>query len=210
VSLDTKAALLDAALELFAERGIDQPSMREITRAADQRNTNALQYHFSDREGLLRDLLDRHGTGVDAARDALLDEVETGSDRTIRPIAGALVLPLADLLGRGGRGREYLQVTAELLARPVRFSGILDLVTLRPSVVRWSRAVEPFLPPEAVGRPLHRRFTAIRFVHNELGSTAKERQTRADHRLSTSHLIDVVSGLLMAPVSPETSALIDR
>ena len=91
----------------------------------------------------------------------------------------------------------------------MHFSGVVDLVTQRPSLVRWSQLVEPFLPPQAVGRPLHRRFTAIRFVHNELGSRAKERQRRADHRLFTSHLIDVVCGLLTAPVSAETSALID-
>ncbi len=75
--------------------------------------------------------------------------------------------------------------------------------------MRWGQLVEPFLPAQAVGRPLHRRFTAIRFVHNELGSRAKERQSRADHRLFTSHLIDVVCGLVTAPVSAETSALID-
>ena len=182
--------------------------MREITRAAGQRNTNALQYHFHDREGLLRDLLDRHGEVVDRHRNELLDEIGgTGRD-LLRPIAAGLVVPLAALL-TDESGRRYLQLTAEMVARPVHFSGAVDLVTQRPSLVRWSQLVEPFLPPQAVGRPLHRRFTAIRFVHNELGSRAKERQRRADHRLFTSHLIDVVCGLLIAPVSAETSALID-
>jgi AcrR family transcriptional regulator len=206
---DTRTALLDAALGLFAAQGVELPSMREITRAAEQRNTNALQYHFRDREGLLRDLLDRHGAAVDHRRNVLLDELEVGDDQTLRPLAAALVLPLAALLSEGGSGREYLQLTAELLARPVHFSTVVDRVTLRPSLVRWGGLVEPFLPAQAVGRPLHRRFTAIRFVHNELGSRAKERQSRADHRLFTSHLIDVVCGLVTAPVSAETSALID-
>jgi AcrR family transcriptional regulator len=206
---DTRTALLDAALGLFAEQGVELPSMREITRAAAQRNTNALQYHFRDREGLLRDLLDRHGDAVDQRRNVLLDEIEARADGTLRPLAAALVLPLAALLSHGGSGREYLQLTAELLARPVHFGGVVDRVTQRPSLVRWGRLVEPSLPAQAVGRPLHRRFTAIRFVHNELGSRAKERQSRADHRLFTSHLIDVVCGLVTAPVSAETSALID-
>ena len=206
---DTRTALLDAALGLFAEQGVEVPSMREITRAAHQRNTNALQYHFRDREGLLGDLLDRHGDTIDRSRDVLLDEIEQDAGRAIRPVAAALVLPLAALLGEAGSGRQYLQLTAELMARPVHFSGVIDRVTRRPSLVRWSRLVEPLLPAQAVGRPLHRRFTAIRFVHGELGSRAKERQSRADHRLFTSHLIDVVCGLLTAPVSPQTSALID-
>lgn len=206
---DTRTALLDAALGLFAEHGVEQPSMREITRAADQRNTNALQYHFHDRDGLLRELLNRHGEGVDGHRGVLLDEIGAGDDRTLRPIAAALVVPLAALLGDNGGGRQYLQLTAELMARPLHFGDAVELITRGPSLMRWSRLVEPFLPSQAVGRPLHRRFTAIRFVHNELGSRAKERGSHADHRLFTSHLIDVVCGLLTAPVSAETTALID-
>ena len=206
---DTRAALLDAALEMFAAQGVEQPSLREITRAAGQRNTNALQYHFTDRQGLLRDLLNRHGAMVDHHRDALLDEIVGGSSNDLRPIAAALVVPLANLL-RVSRGPEFLQVAAELVARPTHFRGTVNLVTRRDSLLRWSHSVEPFLPPGAIGRPLHRRFTAIRFVHNELGSRAKERQSRADHRLFTSHLIDLVCGLLVAPVSVETSAFIIR
>jgi hypothetical protein len=119
------------------------------------------------------------------------------------------VAPLAALLSEG-RGPEYLQLSAELVARPLHFSHVVDLVTMRPSLGRWSQLVEPFLPAEAVGRPLHRRFTAIRFVHSELGSRAKERHSRPDHRLFTSHLIDLVCGVLTAPVSAETSALIEK
>jgi len=204
---DTRTALLDAALSLFAEQGVELPSLREITRAADQRNTNALQYHFSDREGLLRDLLNRHGETVDQQRDVLLDEIEAVGGNQLRPLAAALVVPLADLL-RAGRGPEYLQLTAELVARPTHFRGVVDLVTRRDSLLRWSQIVEPFIPPQAIGRPLHRRFTAIRFVHHELGSRARERQSRADHRLFTSHLVDLVCGLLIVPVSSRTSALI--
>jgi AcrR family transcriptional regulator len=203
---DTRTALLDAALGLFAEQGVELPSMREITRAAEQRNTNALQYHFNDRQGLLRDLLNRHGDTVDQHRDALLGEI--GTDNELRPVAAALVVPLADLL-RSAQGAEYLQLTSELVARPSHFREVVDLVTQRPSLLRWSHVVEPFLPPQAIGRPLHRRFTAIRFVHNELGSRARERQSRADHRLFTSHLTDLVCGLLTAPVSPETAGFID-
>jgi len=204
---DTRTALLDAALGLFAEQGVELPSLREITRAAGQRNTNALQYHFTDRQGLLRELLDRHGESVDQHRNALLDELTARETGELRPLAAALVHPLADLL-RAVHGPQYLQLTAELVARPTHFRSVADLVTARHSLLRWSHHVEPFLPPQAIGRPLHRRFTAIRFVHNELGSRAKEGQSRADHRLFTSYLIDLVCGLLTAPVSAETSALI--
>lgn len=204
---DTRTALLDAALALFTRQGVEQPSLREITRAASQRNTNALQYHFTDRLGLLRELLNRHGEAVDQHRSLLLAEL--GSELDLRPLASALVVPLADLL-RSTKGSEYLQLASELVARPTHFRDSVSLVTQRPSLLQWSRVVQALLPPQAVGRPLHRRYTAIRFVHNELGSRARERHSRADHRLFTNHLIDLVCGLLVAPVSAETAELILR
>ena len=43
---DTRDQIIRAAEELFAARGIDSVSLREINRAAGQSNTGAVQYHF--------------------------------------------------------------------------------------------------------------------------------------------------------------------
>ena len=43
---ETRTQLMRAAERLFAERGIEVVSLREINRAAAQRNATALQYHF--------------------------------------------------------------------------------------------------------------------------------------------------------------------
>ena len=42
----TRQALLDAAERLFAERGVNWVSMREIVRESQQHNTSAALYHF--------------------------------------------------------------------------------------------------------------------------------------------------------------------
>lgn len=68
--------------------------------------------------------------------------------------------------------------------------------------------MEPLLRPEAVGRPLHRRFAVVRFVHAELASRARERCGRGDHRLFASHLVDLVTAVLAAPVMQGTTNLI--
>lgn len=208
MTTETRAALLAAAATLFADEGIDGPSLREITRAAGQRNTNALQYHFGDRDALLRALLDGRGDDVDAARTARLDAM--AESPSLRQLAGVLVAPLVAQLDDRPGGPEYLQVAGEIVARPVRFAAVFPTVTARPSLRRWAQLVEAYLPPDAVGRPLHRRFAAIRFVHGELSSRARERRSSTDHRLFTSHLVDLVTALLSAPVSEETSGLIDR
>ena len=63
------------------------------------------------------------------------------------------------------------------------------------------------LDPEAAR--LRRRFTAIRFAAAELGRRASS-GPHTDDRLFVSHLIDLVTAILAAPVSSETVRLADE
>ncbi|MGL4239440.1 TetR/AcrR family transcriptional regulator [Tabrizicola sp.] len=55
----TRDALVIAAIQLFAERGIHGVSLRAVGEATGQKNTAAVHYHFGDRETLLGAALDR-------------------------------------------------------------------------------------------------------------------------------------------------------
>lgn len=212
---DTRSRLLSAAEELFAERGSESVSLREIGRAAGARNVIAAQYWFTDREGLIRALLARHGPGIDAHRSALLDVYEArdrvaptpagGPDRddAVLELAGALVRPLAVKLDEGAAGAGYLRTVADLLTRPVPFVEPLALSEPESSMSRWRGLLEPLLEPDAV--ELHRRFHTIRFVAVEMALRA--RSGRSDHRLFTSQLVDAAAGLLAVRVSEETRRL---
>lgn len=208
MTAEGRLAIVRAAEELFASEGIEGPSLREIARHAGQGNTNAAQYHFGDRDGLLLAVLERHRGRVEARRAELLDMVEAAEPVEPRALSTALVAPLVAELTEADGGPAHLQVVAEVLARPVRFADTLDTLWSAPSIRRWSQLVEPLLPPEAVGRPLHRRFAVVRFVHAELASRARERGGRGDHRLFASHLVDLVTAMLAAPVTPWTTDLI--
>jgi AcrR family transcriptional regulator len=179
--------------------------LREINRAAGQRNTNALQYHFGDRDALLAAVLDKHRRDVEANRNALLDQYELHHGDDLRALATALVLPLVAKLNDDDGGAEYLQVLSEIVSHPKQYA---DVLADAGSLNRWRKLVEPLLPPEAV-KPLHRRYAAVRFAHIEIANRARERRAR-DDRLFTSQLIDLVAAILAAPISPETSALIRR
>jgi AcrR family transcriptional regulator len=50
----TREAIMQTAERLFAERGLEGVSLREIATASGQRNNNAAQYHFGDRDGLIK------------------------------------------------------------------------------------------------------------------------------------------------------------
>lgn len=199
----TRTRLVQAAERLFAERGIDVVSLREINRASGARNAIAVQYHFEDRAGVVRAIFDKHVPAVEARRHALLDQYEADPHDDLRTLAGALVRPLAAKLADPDGGPHFLQIYADLVYRPQpAFSVFFDAPDT--SLARWRTILDPFLEQDAA--VLHRRFTAVLYAAVELGRRARS-GAHADDRLFTSYVVDVVAAILAAPVSEETRRL---
>ena len=203
---ETRARLIRAAERLFAERGVEAVSLREINREADQRNATALQYHFEDRQGLVRAILEKHEPAIDASRHALLDKIEKDGQRDLPRLSAALVLPAAEKLSDRDGGRAYLRIVAQLINSHAARVDPVALENTASSLNRWRAMVEPEMSPLAVD-PLHSRFTARRIMFVELARRA-ESPRRKDDRLFASHLIDLVTAILGAPISAKTRALL--
>jgi AcrR family transcriptional regulator len=201
---DTRDRLVAAAEELLAANGIQAVSLREIVRASGARNTGALQYHFGDRAGLVRAVLEKHHLDVDTRRHAMLDAYEAAGESDLHPLAHALVQPLAAKLADADGGGAYLQILAELMNRP---RPVLDPATFddpEDSMFRWRELVAPLLSEDALR--LHRRFVAYRFAVVELARRA-DGAPHTDDRLFVSHLVDLVAAILAAPPSAQTLRL---
>jgi AcrR family transcriptional regulator len=112
VAESTRDLLLDAATRLFAEQGVDRVSLAEIVRAAGQRNTSAVHYHFGTRDEILRAVLARHVPVIAERRLELLDVAQ--SDGGARSAAEAVVWPITEFARGGWRERAYLQIGSEL------------------------------------------------------------------------------------------------
>lgn len=202
----TRSRLITAAEKLFAERGIDGVSLREINRASGARNAVAVQYHFEGRAGVVRAIIAKHRPAVEALRHQLLDDYEAADVDDLWSLSGCLVRPLAAKLDDRDGGPEYLRIHAELVnstTTPGRNEPPADPTD---SIQRWRTLVGPFLGEDA--ERLHRRFTAIRFAAAEIGRRATY-GARQDDRLFVSHLTDLVTALLVAPSSAETLRLAD-
>ena len=203
---ETRAQLIRAGERLFSERGIYAVSLREINRDAGQRNSTALQYHFGDRQGLILAILRKHEVGVDEKRNELLDEIERTGQVDLPGFSSALVIPAAEKLSDREGGCAYLRIAAELVNSYRPRVDPIETISTSVSLNRWRAMVEPSLSPLAVD-PLHRRFTARRIMLVELARRA-ESPRRKDDRLFASHLIDLVTAILGAPISDQTSALL--
>lgn len=109
----TREALIAVAERLFAERGVDAVTVRDVVKAAGQRNSSAVQYHFDNKAGLLQAILDPHQARLDARRTEMLDEL--GERPTLDELIEILVLPLASLLDNES-GRHYIRIRAQLVS----------------------------------------------------------------------------------------------
>ncbi len=86
--------LKSAAIKLFAEKGVDGVTVREIATAAGQKNHAAVGYYFGSKDALIRELIIGGARTIDDARNARLDEIEkTGAMPGIRDICDILVYP---------------------------------------------------------------------------------------------------------------------
>ena len=208
----TRKKLVTAAEALFAEHGIEAVSLRSITRAAGQRNANALQYHFGDRSGLVRAVLEKHNAGIDPLRWAMLDSYEQtipdDQATAVHRLAAALVEPSASKLSDPDGGRDYLRIFPQLLDRPGVNLRDMAEDELTGSISRWRSLVAGVLPAVFV-ETLHRRFTALRFMSVELARRASASPS-IDDSLFVSHLTDLIAATLSARISQRTSDLLDN
>jgi AcrR family transcriptional regulator len=111
----TKAALLDAAEELFATQGIEAASLRAIQRMAGVA-PGTLQYHFDGRDELLEALLARERANLNARvteRAARLSTEARTPDAV--GIIDVIAAPyVAFIRADPVRGRRHVKVLAQL------------------------------------------------------------------------------------------------
>jgi AcrR family transcriptional regulator len=71
----TRHLILQKAEELFAQRGIAAVPLRDIAAAAGQKNNVAVQYHFGDKENLLRQITAHRARASEEKRAELLADL---------------------------------------------------------------------------------------------------------------------------------------
>jgi len=158
----TREHILDVAEQLYGDHGIAHVSLRQIRIAADQRNDAAVQYHFGDRDGILRALSERHLPRLQAIARRVADE--SGTRPSQRRLVEAMVRPWAEYVTIGPSERAYVKIVAELGSDPtLAFGTIRDNVLPEMEAVGFAlfERLAARLPVEVAGE---RVWTVSRFV----------------------------------------------
>jgi AcrR family transcriptional regulator len=147
--LETKRRLVDTAERLFAEQGVEQVKLVDVSREAGQKNRNAAQYHFGDRAGLINAVLDKHSEIIAEQRSAMLDQLEQQEEITLRELIEAQVLPIANHVKSHPNGLTYLMLNRQLNNSSKHASLSLQRMNDLPDVIRSQRLMRLALAPHS-------------------------------------------------------------
>lgn len=116
--------IIRAAESLFAERGFDATSLRDITKRA-RVNVAAINYYFASKDCLVQQVLDSRMTAYLAVRAESLDTYlrSLGTARpTLEGVAEALVRPMAEYSKDKAGARSLIRLLLHVRAQPTNES----------------------------------------------------------------------------------------
>lgn len=114
----TRQKMIAAALRLFAARGVENVTSRQILMKAGQRNQSGLQYHFGGKRGLLLAVLSFVREQFDPflrQTAAELDALQRQNLLTPRDVVSALLTPIIDLYHQNPSGRDAIWLLMRFL-----------------------------------------------------------------------------------------------
>ena len=151
--------LLLVAERLFATRGIDSVSLRQIAGEAGYANPATVQYHFGSKEGLYRAIVEHRMPGIERRRAELLDQLETADPRE-----------LAEVMARPLLGLEassyYAEFVGPLIVRIDELPDVYGAAVAVEGGRRIRAAVDALLVGVApAARAMRLKFATLLMVH---------------------------------------------
>ncbi|MFJ5222731.1 TetR/AcrR family transcriptional regulator [Streptomyces sp. NPDC088400] len=201
----TKETILAVAERLFAEHGVIAVSNRQISEAAGQGNNAAVGYHFGTKTDLVLAIVRHRDERIAAIRARMLEEI--GDSTEVRDWVACLVRPAAEHLDELGSPTWYGRFGAQVMSDPVLRELMID-ETFGPSVQRTLDGLNrcmPAMPPLV-------RIERGDLVRNVMVHMLAEREraladgaptARSDWHSYATGLIDAITGLWVAPVTPD-------
>ncbi len=149
---ETRERLLDAAEQIFAERGFEGASMRAVTQAAGA-SVSAANYHFGSKEALLRATLLRRVGPLNERRLARLDALEAeacGRPLELETIIDAFLRPVfEEHAASPDATARFRQVAARIYSDPPDVVATIKRELFGPIAARFIAALCAALPEKS-------------------------------------------------------------
>lgn len=110
----TKERILSAAETLFAQRGFDGASLRQLTSSAGV-NLAAVNYHFGSKEKLVEEIFRRRLGSLNSQRQAALGNLIGQPDTRLEDVLDAFIRPALEL-SHDDSGALFMRVLVRALA----------------------------------------------------------------------------------------------
>ncbi|MCX7283194.1 MAG: TetR family transcriptional regulator [Novosphingobium sp.] len=201
---DSKVQLILAGEKLFAERGVEAASLREIASAAGHGNNNAVRYHFGSKLGLIQAIFSYRVAQMEPVRAHLLAKLEAeGLLADARSLLELIMLPYFTLRAPDGTfSYPGFMLQYLLYYRPKGVRHVADEVgALSPALNRAQsllRARVSYLDYETADRRiLHAMLAFIAAVIN--AENQKPRLTAERYRALIDDTISHIEAALIVP-----------
>ena len=215
----TRDAILDTAEQLFAERGHENTSMRQITGAAGV-NLAAVNYHFGSKEALVQAVLKRRLAVVNSERLRLLDEMQAKAEgKPLKPsqIVDAFFGTLLRLAANPDHaGKNFLPLLERTMTDPAGFLRALLAEEYADVIKRYRQALFEALPDVPRAEIIWRfQFmlgaTSYAIMGTDTlrivtGWAPDQREQADDPELLLPRLMSFLLGGLRAPLPPPAAA----
>tara|TARA_B100000749_G_scaffold247315_1_gene210681 strand:- start:909 stop:1586 length:678 start_codon:yes stop_codon:yes gene_type:complete len=210
VKTDTKTRILDTAERLFAQKGFDAVSLRNIIASA-RVNLAAVHYHFGSKQALVHAVIARRLRPINEERLAKLAEARANAGKQpvkLERVLECLFRPLFRLQANPKAGPTFARLVGRVMGE--RNEGLQKFMMgeLAEVIIQFSAAFETALPGLAreetdwrshfmAGAMAHTLCNAdllVRFTGTDAGAS--------DYETTVRRLIDFTAAGFRAEVSP--------
>lgn len=206
--LTTEVKLIRAAEQLFAAYGLDGVSLRQINKAAGQRNTSGLQYHFGSKDELVKAVFRHRLPEIDQRRGRMIADIKAkGLRDDLSAIVGAMFLPLVEELDGGSNEKSYVRFLAQFYSHPTVRKAEETSDEYEQAYRMAQKILERDIPALIVKQRLAMITGHVIHSLSDLEARIVTRATRPSGlklQLFVQNLLDTVVGALRAPVSSAT------
>lgn len=213
----TRHRLKEAALKLFAENGVENVSIRDIQLAAGQKKNGSITYHFSSRDALIRELVQDVGKTLDAGNNHRLDALESkGGPHTVREVTAIMIPKLPESADIKPNEKVYglrFFTSVMISRRELLFEATAGQDRGTRRCFAAIRRLAPEMPPEILRQRMMLTLMFGLSAGASMEAAAKDQDVWKNlwgQASARSNLADTMAGIILAPISDETLALVTQ